>query len=58
MKKFVAVSFLAFFLLIGTAKVYALNVPRSENAKPADQASEGLANAAEKNTNADEHVPA
>ncbi len=44
-------------LMLSTSAL-ALDVPRSENAKPAAQAETGLTTAESHNTNADAHVPA
>jgi hypothetical protein len=55
--KTIALLFMLALMAVSTA-AYALDVPRSEKAKPADQAATGLATAESHNTTADEHVPA
>ena len=51
-------SIFAAALFVGiTSQAFALTVPRSDNARPADQASTGLATASSSSSAADSHVP-
>ena len=51
-------SFIALVFFFGAvSQAFALDVPRSDNARPAGQASTGLATASSSSSTADSHVP-